>query len=165
MGISLYGDDYRYPKQATIAGSGEQIYRTVRYSFNRLRFTVPDGVYTLRVHAAQPFAGPHPRLKHTNHGTAMPGWPGKAQIEIQPDTDQREVWKVPTPYRRAVVHEKKGIRVTGRVLDLRFNFHCLPHVAATELIQESIDPGQVEGIPDWPSVIGEQAKAQGGIEP
>ncbi len=148
------GDDYVYPAGEKIAGSDEAVYRTARYCFNRLRFTVPNGVYTLRVHAAQPFGGPHPKLRHTNHGSAMHGWPGKSQIEIHPDTPRKEVWTVPTPPRRAVVHEKKGIRVTDRLLDLRFNFHWLPQVAATELIQESADPGEAEGIPDWPSATG-----------
>ncbi|KKL28720.1 hypothetical protein LCGC14_2372310, partial [marine sediment metagenome] len=101
---------------------------------------------------AQPFVGPYTRLRHTNHGSSMPGWPGTLQIEIQPDTDGRDVWKVPSLYRKAIVHEKKGIRVDTGVLDLRFNFHHLPQVAATELIQESVDPGQPAGIPNWPSL-------------
>ena len=59
------------------------------------------------------------------------------------------------PYRTAVVFEKKGIRVSDGVLDLRFNYRSQVHVAATELIQESVDPGEVQGIPDWPSVARE----------
>ena len=45
--------------------------------------------------------------------------------------------------------EKKYIRVDDGVLDLRFIFNPQVYVAATELIQESVDPGQIPGIPDW----------------
>ena len=148
---SLDGDVYAYPADIAVKGSKARIYRTVHYCMNRLRFTAPNGTYTLRIHTARPFRGPDPNLGHTNHGRAMRGWEARLHIELQPDGPGGAVWKVKTPYRTAAVYERKGIVVTGGVLDVRFNFDSLPHVAATELIQESVDPGHIKGIPAWPS--------------
>ena len=72
-------------------------------------------------------------------------------MEIEPDGSERDLWEVSTPYRQAAVFERKGIRVSDGVLDLRFTFNSQVHVAATELLQEAVDPGEVKGIPDWPS--------------
>ena len=81
----------------------------------------------------------------------MPGWAQNLELELQPETPQKAKWNGKTPYRRPVVLERKGIEVTNGILDLKFNFNALSHVAATELIQESVADGEVLGIPDWPS--------------
>ena len=70
-------------------------------------------------------------------------------MEIEPDGAGRQIWTVSTPYRTAVVFEKKYIRVDDGVLDLRFIFSSQVHVAATELVQEFVDVGEIPGIPDW----------------
>jgi len=101
-----------------------------------LWFTVPKGSYTLRVHFARPF-----------HWKTVGDYPeDRVKMEIEPESPAREFWEVRTPYREAAVFEKKGIRVEDGVLDLRFLFSSQVHVAATELIQESVDPGEIEGI-------------------
>ena len=142
---ALDGNDFAYPPDVHIQGSGDEIYRTVRYSAGRLRFAVPKGFYTLRIHFARPF-----------HWRATGDSPeDRVQLEIEPDGSQRELWEMQAPYRKAAVFEKKGIRVSDGVLDVRFNYRSQVHVAATELIQESVDPGEVEGIPDWLSVAKE----------
>ena len=138
---ALDGDDFTYPEDIQIEGSGADIYRTVRYSAGRLRFTVPRGSYTLRIHFSRPF-----------HWRATGDSPeDRVQLEIEPDGPQRDLWELQAAYRTPVAFEKKGIRVVDGVLDVRFNYRSQVHVAATELIQESVDPGEVEGIPDWPS--------------
>jgi len=145
-----YLDGDRFAHREPLEGPAEPHHRTLRYSMNRLRFTVPNGSYTLRVHTARPFRGPHPRLDRTNHGSPMPGWERGLQMELHPDTPRREIWKVQTPYRAAAVFEKAGIRIADGLLDLRFNFDSLAHVAATELVQESVDDPAQAGIPDPP---------------
>lgn len=136
---ALDGDDFSYPAEVRLRGSNAEIYRTVRYSSGRLRFSVPRGTYTLRVHFARPF-----------HWKATGDSPeDRVQMEIEPDGPDRDLWEILAPYRTAVVREKQGIRVTDGVLDVRFNFRSQVHIAATELIQESAAPGEVEGIPDW----------------
>ncbi len=139
---ALDGDDFVYPDDVRIEGSDAEIYRRVRYSAGRLRFTVPKGSYKLRVHFARPF-----------HWRAGEGFPeDRVEMEIEPDGPGRDLWNVNVPYRKAVAFEKSGIQVTDGVLDLRFIFTSQVHIAATELIQESLFPGEKEGIPDWPSV-------------
>lgn len=143
---SLSGDDFVYPPEVQIVGSDSEIYRTVRYSAARLRFTVPKGFYTLRVHFARP-----------SHWKAIGEFPEDlVQMELEPDGPNRCPWDVRVPYRKAAVFEKAGIRVEDGVLDLRFIFNSQVHVAATELVQESVESGQVVGIPDWQSVAEEQ---------
>ncbi len=139
---ALDGDDFTYPADVPIQGSQEQIYRTVRYSAGRLRFTVPRGYYTLRMHFARPF--------HWATGASMEH---SVELEIEPDGPERDLWGAYAPYRTAVVREKNGIRVVDGILDVRFNYRSPVHVAATELIQESVDAGEAEGIPAWPSEI------------
>ena len=145
---ALDGDDFTYPAEVQIQGSGDEIYRTVRYSAGRLRFSVPRGSYTLRAHFARPF--------HWTTGASMEF---AVEMDIEPDGPERELWKVYAPYRTAVVLEKNGIRVVDGVLDVRFNYNSQVHIAATELIQESVDPGEVEGIPDWLTVVKSQTPA------
>lgn len=102
---------------------------------------MPKGFYTLRVHFARPFH-----------------WIGKGipeervEMEIEPDDEMRDVWVVDTPYREAAVFVKRNIRVEDGVLDLRFTLEGLGHVAGTELIQDSVYPGEPQGIPDHRSV-------------
>ena len=138
---TLDGGVFAYPDNQPVAGSDADIYRTVRYSNARLRFTAPKGLYTLRVYFARPF-----------HwiGTGIPE--ERVEMEIEPDGEMRDVWVVDTPYREAAVFEKRNIRVEDGVLDLRFILGSLGHVAATELIQDSVYPGEPEGIPDFRSV-------------
>ena len=138
---ALDGDDFAYPADVQVEGSEDEIYRTGRYSAGRLRFTVPRGSYTLRMHLARPF-----------HWADADSMEQSVQVEIEPDGPERDLWSAFAPYRTAVVREKNGIRVVDGVLDVRFNYRSSVHVAATELIQESVDPGEAEGIPDWPSV-------------
>ena len=138
---ALDGDDFAYPADVQVEGSEDQIYRTGRYSAGRLRFTVPRGSYTLRMHLARPF-----------HWADADSMEQSVQVEIEPEGTERDLWGGFAPYRTAVVREKNGIRVVDGVLDVRFNYRSSVYVAATELIQESVDPGEAEGIPDWPSV-------------
>ena len=143
---ALDGDDFASPSGIQIEGSGAEVYRTVRYSAGRLRFTVAKGSYTLRIHFARPF-----------HWKATGDSPeDRVQLEIEPDGPERDLWEMQAPYRTAGVFEKKGIRVSDGVLDVRFNYRSQVHVAATELFQETVDPGEVEGIPDWLSVARER---------
>ncbi len=79
-------------------------------------------------------------------------------MEIEPEGPRRKLWQVSAPYRSTAVFEKKGIRVTDGVLDVRFNYRSQVQLAATELIQEKADPGEIEGIPDWPVVAAEQLR-------
>ena len=146
---ALDGDDFNYPADVQIEGSGDEIYRTVRYSAGRLRFSVPRGSYTLRMHFARPF--------HWATGASMEH---SVELEIEPDGAERNLWGAYAPYRTAVVREKNGIRVVDGVLDVRFNYRSPVHVAATELIQESVDPGEAEGIPDWLTIVKSQTSAQ-----
>ena len=138
---ALDGDDFAYPADVQVEGSEDEIYRTGRYSAGRLRFTVPRGSYTLRMHLARPF-----------HWADADSMEQSVQVEIEPEGIERDLWGGFAPYRTAVVREKNGIRVVDGVLDVRFNYRSSVYVAATELIQESVDPGEAEGIPDWPSV-------------
>ena len=138
---NLGGDDFTYPSDIPIEGSAEEIHRTIRYSAGRLRFSVPGGSYTLRVHFSRPF-----HWKADEDGDFPED---RVEMEIEPDGAGRQIWTVSTPYRTAVVFEKKYIRVDDGVLDLRFIFSSQVHVAATELVQESVDVGEIPGIPDW----------------
>ena len=81
------------------------------------------------------------------------------EMDIEPDGPGRDLWKAYAPYRTATVLEKNGIRVVDGVLDVRFNYNSQVHIAATELIQESVDPGEAEGIPDWLTVVKSQTPA------
>jgi len=147
----LDGSTYEYPADTALAGTRTApLHRTLRYALSRLRFTVPNGVYTFRVHTCRPFRGPTATL---GGGLPAGAWERRVQMEFAPDAAAGPVvWRIETPYRQPAVFEKKGIRVTRGLLDVRFNYHHIPHLAASELIQESVDNPDEAGIFDSPSM-------------